>query len=95
MTKKTVDRSINIEDWTLDEVLLQVKELNLELKDVTITKRVEYEYDSEYQVPCLTYRDLETDNEYHDRLDKEATFKQSAINRELAEYERLKKKWAS
>ena len=93
MTRRYISRHIDIDQWSLKRILQHVEELKLDLDQVTISKKTEYEYDSEYEVPCLIYSDLETDNEYHDRLDKEATFKQSAINRELVDYERLSKKY--
>lgn len=91
MTKYYVNRQINIDQWSLKRILQYVEELKLDLDQVTISKKTEYEYDSEYKVPCLEYRELETDEEYIKRIDEELKYKQSAQDRQRAEYERLKK----
>jgi hypothetical protein len=91
MTKRYISRHIDIDQWSLKRILQHVEELKLDLDQVTISKKTEYEYDSEYQVPCLEYRELETDEEYIKRIDEELKYKQSAQDRQRAEYERLKK----
>ena len=91
MTKRYISRHIDIDQWSLKRTLQHVEELKLDLDQVTISKKTEYEYDSEYQVPCLEYRELETDEEYIKRIDEELKYKQSAQDRQRAEYERLKK----
>ena len=83
MTRRYISRHIDIDQWSLKRILQHVEELKLDLDQVTISKKTEYEYDSEYQVPCLEYRELETD--------EELKYKQSAQDRQRAEYERLKK----
>ena len=91
MNKLYITKYVNIEDWSLKRVLQYIRELNLDLDQVIISKKTEYEYDSEYQVPCLEYRELETDEEYIKRIDEELKYKQSAQDCQRAEYERLKK----
>lgn len=91
MTRRYISRHIDIDQWSLKRILQHVEELKLDLDQVTISKKTEYEYDSEYQVPCLEYRELETDEEYIKRIDEELKYKQSAQDRQRAEYERLKK----
>ena len=91
MTRRYISRHIDIDQWSLKRVLQYIRELNLDLDQVIISKKTEYEYDSEYQVPCLEYRELETDEEYIKRIDEELKYKQSAQDRQRAEYERLKK----
>lgn len=91
MNKLYITKYVNIEDWSFKRVLQYIKELNLDLDQVIISKKTEYEYDSEYQVPCLEYRELETDEEYIKRIDEELKYKQSAQDCQRAEYERLKK----
>ena len=91
MTKRYISRHIDIDQWSSKRILQHVEELKLDLDQVTISKKTEYEYDSEYQVPCLEYRELETDEEYIKRIDEELKYKQSAQDRQRAEYERLKK----
>ena len=91
MTRRYISRHIDIDHWSLKRVLQYIRELNLDLDQVIISKKTEYEYDSEYQVPCLEYRELETDEEYIKRIDEELKYKQSAQDRQRAEYERLKK----
>ena len=91
MTRRYISRHIDIDQCSLKRILQHVEELKLDLDQVTISKKTEYEYDSEYQVPCLEYRELETDEEYIKRIDEELKYKQSAQDRQRAEYERLKK----
>ena len=91
MTRRYISRHIDIDQWSLKRILQHVEELKLDLDQVTISKKTEYEYDSEYQVPCLEYRELETDEEYIKRIDEELKYKQSAQDCQRAEYERLKK----
>lgn len=91
MNKLYITKYVNIEDWSFKRVLQYIKELDLDLDQVIISKKTEYEYDSEYQVPCLEYRELETDEEYTKRINEELKYKQSAHDRQRAEYERLKK----
>ena len=91
MTRRYISRHIDIDQWSLKRILQHEEELKLDLDQVTISKKTEYEYDSEYQVPCLEYRELETDEEYIKRIDEELKYKQSAQDRQRAEYERLKK----
>ena len=91
MTRRYISRHIDIDQWSHKRILQHVEELKLDLDQVTISKKTEYEYDSEYQVPCLEYRELETDEEYIKRIDEELKYKQSAQDRQRAEYERLKK----
>ena len=91
MNKLYITKYVNIQDWSLKRVLQYIKELDLDLDQVIISKKTEHEYDSEYQVPCLEYRELETDEEYIKRINEELKYKQSAQDRQKAEYERLKK----
>lgn len=93
MSKINVTRTVDVEHWTLLRIVKYVESLGLELKDVTISKATIPCYDNEYQVIAIEYKELETDEEYVKRIEQNAAFKQSAIDREKAEYERLRKKY--
>ena len=47
MTKRYISRHIDIDQWSLKRILQHVEELKLDLDQVTISKKTEYEYDSE------------------------------------------------
>lgn len=93
MTKKHVYQRDYFSDRTLAEAIEYANNLGIPLTEISIVSFEEYGWDYAERVSGLEYRRLETDEEYNKRLKYEKEQEEAREKRELAEYERLSKKY--
>lgn len=93
MTKKYVYQQVHFSRRSLAEAVDLAKHLNIPLNEIDIISFEEYGWDYSERVSGLEYKRLESDEEYAKRLETEKAQQEAREKRELAEYERLSKKY--
>lgn len=93
MSKKYVEQRVHFHMRSLAEAVQLANQLNILLDEIDIISFLDSCWDCSERVSGLEYKRLETDEEYTKRLEIERTQQEEREKRELAEYERLSRKY--